>query len=505
MKLSELICYDEIVIQCHDYPDADTVASGFAVYEYLKTRVRNVSLVYSGEKEISKPNLTMMIEKLNIPISYVKELRKPKLLLTVDCVYGERNVSCFEAENYASIDHHTVNGEIRSSMYEIRENYGSCSSVVAKMLEEEGIDFNRNADVATALYYGLYMDTNGFSEISHPADRDLRDFADFDWMTINILRNTNLSLEELDIAGDALHSVTYCKEHRFAITQARPCDPNILGFISDLILQVEEVDICIVCCQATQHGIKLSVRSCINDMRADELAKKITEGIGNGGGHHQKSGGFIKSDLMGEVSDIVEFIKDKVHNAFESFEIYNADTLDASQFDMKPYVKLPQRLGYTLSTDIMPSGSKICIRTFEADLNVETSEDIYIMISQTGGIYPINREKFLKTYTTENENYVFEETPEYSPRIINLCSGCNDSLSGNLLEYAKACTSKSGASVLAVPIERNLKLYTKWDKQNYMVGVPGDYLAVRTDDLSDFYIIKKKIFEATYTDEKAGE
>ena len=38
-----------------------------------------------------------------------------------------------------------------------------------------------------------------------------------------------------------------------------------------------------------------------------------------------------------------------------------------------------------------------------------------------------------------------------------------------------------------------------------MVGVPGDYLAVRTDDLSDFYIIKKKIFEATYTDEKAGE
>ena len=31
MKLSELICYDEIVIQCHDYPDADTVASGFAV------------------------------------------------------------------------------------------------------------------------------------------------------------------------------------------------------------------------------------------------------------------------------------------------------------------------------------------------------------------------------------------------------------------------------------------------------------------------------------------
>lgn len=505
MRLSELICYDEIVIQCHDYPDADTVASGFAVYEYLKTRVKNVSLVYSGDKEITKPNLIMMIKSLGIPLAYVSKISKPQLLLTVDCVYGERNVSCFEAENYASIDHHTVNGEIKPLRYEIRENYGSCSSVVAKMLEEEGVDFNCNTNVATALYYGLYMDTNGFSEISHPADRDLRDFADFDVMLVQILKNTNLSLAELEIAGDALNSVIYCGDNRFAITEAKPCDPNILGFISDLILQVDGVDVCVVCCRVNHLGIKLSVRSCINDMRADELAKLITKGIGNGGGHHQKSGGFIKSELMGDCDNVIDYVKERAYMAFESFEIYNADSLDIKNFDLKHYKKLPQKVGYTLSTDIMPAKSRICIRTLEADLNIETSDDIYIMISATGGIYPIHKEKFLKTYIPVNEKYVFEDTPEYEPKIITHTATGDDVLCKNLMEYARACVSKSNAGVLAVPLKGSIKLYTKWDKVNYMSGEAGDYLAVRTDDLSDAYIIKGKIFERTYAPEIIGE
>ena len=36
MKLSELLHYDKIVIQCHDNPDPDTIASGYALYYYFK-------------------------------------------------------------------------------------------------------------------------------------------------------------------------------------------------------------------------------------------------------------------------------------------------------------------------------------------------------------------------------------------------------------------------------------------------------------------------------------
>lgn len=469
MKLNELLAFDNIVVQCHDYPDADTVAAGFAVSEYLKSNGKSVRLVYSGSARITKPNLVVMIERLSIPLEYVTELEKPQLLLTVDCVCGERNVTAFEAENYAAIDHHHVSEDVLPKLCEVRDNYGSCSSVVAKMLEAQGRDINENENVATALYYGLYMDTNGFSEISHPADRDLRDFAKCDNALIGLLRNTNLSLEELNIAGDALNSVEYVENYRLAVTKARPCDPNILGFISDLVLQVDKVLTCVVLCDVASHGTKLSVRSCTNDMRADELASAITKGIGNGGGHRMKAGGFIRSDLAGD-SDITELIKERACSAFDEFEILCADSLCPDDFDFMPYRKLRQTIGYTRSADIMPAGSKILIRTLEADLNVETSEDIYIMVSAEGGIYPIDRAKFEKTYEASDKPYSMENSGDYSPRIIFVVPEGAVSLSGELLKFAKQCTSREAAGIFAAKLKKNVKLYTKWDSENYMLG-----------------------------------
>lgn len=496
MELKDLLAFDDIVIQCHDFPDADSVATGFALFRYLTEREKKARLIYSGAKEITKPNLLLMIDKLGIPLEYVKNIDCPQLLVTVDCFFSEKNVTHFQAQNYAAIDHHSVKAA-PGGMVEIRSNYGSCSSLIAKMYEEEGISYNRDSDVATALYYGLYMDTNGFSEVCHPADRDLRDFAAYDMLLIQLLKNTNLSLDELNIAGDALNSVCYDDNYRFAITEAKPCDPNILGFISDLVLQVEGVDVCVVYSKAFQHGIKLSIRSCTNDMRADELAKIVTDGVGNGGGHFQKAGGFISGEGIG-TEDVKEFITARVTEAFERYEILNADNFDASGFDLKKYRKLPQMVGYTLSTDILPEGSKICIRTLEADFNIDTDPETYIMISQTGSIYPISKTKFINTYEPCGEAFSFENTPEYPPRIISVNAGNSESLVGSLLRYARTCRSKEEAIVLADRLDRHVKLYTKWDKVNYMSGQPGDYIAVREDDRSDVYIVSRRQFETIY-------
>ena len=72
MKLNELLEYDNIVIQCHNFPDADAVASRFGVYSYLCLRGKKPRLIYSGSQKISKPNMLLMIEKLEIPIEYVE-------------------------------------------------------------------------------------------------------------------------------------------------------------------------------------------------------------------------------------------------------------------------------------------------------------------------------------------------------------------------------------------------------------------------------------------------
>ena len=46
-----------VTIQCHDNPDADAIASGFALYKYFLSLGRQVQLVYAGRNQIHKSNL----------------------------------------------------------------------------------------------------------------------------------------------------------------------------------------------------------------------------------------------------------------------------------------------------------------------------------------------------------------------------------------------------------------------------------------------------------------
>ena len=85
MRLRELLPFDDIVIQCHDNPDADAIGSGYALYRYLRSEGKRVRLVYGGRSVIRKSNLRLMIDTLEVPIEHVEALEQPELLITVDC------------------------------------------------------------------------------------------------------------------------------------------------------------------------------------------------------------------------------------------------------------------------------------------------------------------------------------------------------------------------------------------------------------------------------------
>ena len=61
MMLEELLGYDRITIQCHDNPDADTIACGFGVYLYLKSKGKEPRLIYGGQNVIRKPDFPLYI------------------------------------------------------------------------------------------------------------------------------------------------------------------------------------------------------------------------------------------------------------------------------------------------------------------------------------------------------------------------------------------------------------------------------------------------------------
>lgn len=511
MRLKQLLDYDEIVVQCHDNPDADAIASGFGVYTYLKDHGKKVRFVYGGKYALQKSNLVLMVSELRIPIEYVESLKKPQLLVTVDCQYGEGNVTRFDADCVAVIDHHQVSGEL-PKLSEVRSNLGACATVVRELLRMEGVDINDDKKLSTALYYGLLTDTNNFTEISHPMDKDLRDDAVFEHSTITRFRNANLSLKELEIAGMALIGYDYNADYRYAIAEAKPCDPNVLGMISDLMLEVDAVDTCLVY-SILPFGVKISVRSCVKEVKASELAEVITEGIGSGGGHLEKAGGFIQMELlnkayqthckeMGAMEEepmlhldnkgINAFLKWQMDNYFEDIEIIYAKEHEIDLSDMKTYKKCKIPIGFVEASHILPIGSQVCVRTLEGDLDIEVQEDTYIMIGIQGEVYPTKKEKFDRSYEILNEPYQFEG--EYEPSIKDNVEGKNISL----IPYAKTCVATGEVYIDVKPLDHRVKVFTAWDEEKCMLGKEGDFLAVRKDDRHDIYIIEKNIFKRTY-------
>lgn len=501
------MAYDTIVVQCHDNPDADAIASGFGVYTYLKKQGKNVRFVYGGRYLIRKSNLVLMVSELKIPIEHVDTLEPPELLVTVDCQYSEGNVTVFEAGTVAVIDHHQISGEL-PALNEVRSNLGSCSTVVRELLRREGIDINEDTRLSTALYYGLLTDTNNFTELSHPLDRDLRDDAIIERSLIIRFRNANLSLEELEIAGMALINYHYDETYRYAVVTAKPCDPNILGMISDLVLEVDAVDTCLVYSVQT-FGVKLSVRSCIKEVKASELARFITKNIGSGGGHLEKAGGFIQIELLqGAYEDfcrrqgtapevdlgkaVSDFLKWRMDNYFDDVEIIRAADYAIDISRMLPYQKKKIPLGFVEADRVFPDGTRICVRTMEGDLDVQIHENLYIMIGVKGEVYPNDRAKFERSYRRMEEPYVFEG--EYEPVVRDVAEGKNISL----IPYAKACISTGETYIYVKELEHRVKVFTSWDNDKYMLGNEGDYLAVRKDDLHDIYVIEKDIFYKTY-------
>ncbi len=493
MKLNTLEKFSEIVVQVHDNPDADAVASGFAIYTYFKERGKKVRLIYGGRNKITKSNMRLMVDTLHIPIEHVKEMDKVELLVTVDCQYGEGNVTRFEAENIAMIDHHHT-GKESDDMAEVRSHIVSCATVCYDMLNDEGYDVNDNEELATALYYGLFMDSNELSEIRHPLERDMLDDLKINGALINRYTHANFTLDEMETAGIAMLRYNYDENKRLAVIKSKPCDPNVLGIIGDFVLQVDTIDICIIFNECL-GGFKLSVRSCIPDVTANDLVKFVVGEVGNGGGHLDKAGGFINQSKFVELYDdmsIDAYIFERVEKYYDTFDVYRTEQgVDISD-GFEVYIKKAIECGYVKSADLCPIGTELRIRTFEGDVVVVADEDIYLMIGYLGEVYPISKEKFLEKYTPIDE--VFKKDFQYTPTVRNTREG----KSYTLMSYALKCIRKTEAKIYAKSLVKPTKVFPKWNYDKYMQGMEGDFICCSYGDTKDIYIVNREIFYETY-------
>ena len=495
MKLSDLLTYRDIAIQCHNIPDADCLASGFGLYRYFEAMGRQPLFFYSGPA-ITKPNLLGMVEELHIPVQHLNNIKQwPGLLIMVDCQYGAGNVARVEAECVAVIDHHIQEQEL-PPLCLLQPWLSSCSTLVWDLLKQES--FLVDEKLATALHYGLFTDSNGFSEVRHPLDRDMWDTLIINERILKKLKLSNLSLVDLSQVSAALNDIAADKKFRFALLSAPPCDPNILGFISDLCMQVDIVDIVLAYSQQPNRDIKFSVRTSTREARASELAAWLAKDIGSGGGHREKAGGYIAYDKYKErfaEKSFYSYCQEVISDYCQTFRVL--DCLDSASLQdwpdvasMKNYQKLPVCLGFIPCSGLFEDGCELQLRMLEGDMNVRVNKDTILMIGVMGEVYPMERTVFERSYQILAAPY----TPRlyYAPTALNKNTGQRTSL----VEHARMCIGTGMDKVKALRLEENVKIFTRWDEDNYLSGAPGDWIVARSAD--DFYIVTSRVFEKIY-------
>lgn len=298
--LRKLLDYKNICIQCHNNPDADTIASAYGVHLYLQSKGVKSSIVYGGALPIKKSNMKTLIRECDVPVQRLDQVDMSQfdLLLLVDCQKGQGNVEAVEKEPVMIIDHHVRVVE-ENENYLIKSNYQSCSTLMYELLLEEAFPVKDHPGLVIALLYGLYTDTSCFADLFGKQDMQMREALFKDQPLFEQLAKSNMSVAELMVASDAMYNHYFDIDRGFAIVEALKCEQAVLGIIGDMVIQVDAVKMTFSYTEAGA-GYQISLRSCSEDLQVDKIAEFVCEGIGGGGGHKKKAGGRIVKSMMNE-------------------------------------------------------------------------------------------------------------------------------------------------------------------------------------------------------------
>lgn len=205
-----------------------------------------------------------------------------------------------------------------------------------------------------------------------------------------------------------------------------------------------------------------------------------------------------------EAEDATEYFLLRADAYFTECDVVEAATYATRNSDqmakMKEYEKALVTWAYVKTTDIVPKGVSLSVRTLENDsgVTVEAAEDIYIMIGCMGEVYQIQLEKFSASYeSSEKPLDMFIQMFEFIPAVERLDNHTYLPID----EMAKICYPKREAGIFAKQLEKRTRVFGK-TFSDYFVADPGDYLAVRKDDLQDIYVIRKEVFGRTYVEKE---
>lgn len=209
--IKQLKSADDVVILLHQFPDGDTVGSGYALYSaltHLGKRAR-VECAHAISKSMS-----YITDGVNFP------LFTPKTVVAVDVadakLLGDKNDEYPKID--LCIDHHESNTHFADNTYVDSTAAATCE-IIAEIIKTLCGEISKSQ--ATALYTGIATDTGCF-KFSNTTPQTFRTAADLvergvDTETINRIMFDTKTRARIQVEKEAMESIKYFADGKIAI------------------------------------------------------------------------------------------------------------------------------------------------------------------------------------------------------------------------------------------------------------------------------------------------
>ncbi|WP_121742583.1 DHH family phosphoesterase [Natronorubrum halophilum] len=313
---------DRLAVVMHDNPDPDAIASAVALVDIAEEVGVGADACYFGD--ISHQENRAMVNLLELDLrnlSPTDSLEEYDAFALVDHSRpGVNDQLPEELHVDIVIDHHPPRGPVPGDFVDLREHAGATSTVMTDYLDRFGLEPRRAT--ATALLYGIRIDTNDFTREVSPSDFDA---ASILWPHVDT--SVMSLIEQPTVEGETLETIARAIKNRIqrgsvaVASVGRVSNRDALPQAADQLLSMEGVETTLVF-GFREQMVFLSARSRAGDVDLGETLRDAFDRIGSAGGHADMAGAQLEIGILGsadhedEVESIVSVVEEVITNRF---------------------------------------------------------------------------------------------------------------------------------------------------------------------------------------------
>jgi len=357
---------EPIAVLTHDNPDPDAIASAVALVEIAAAAGVEARACYFGAIAHQENRALVNLLELDLhELSGPEALSEYGGIALVDHARPGVN-DPLEAGTRVDvvIDHHPTHGPDDAAFVDLRSEAGATGTLLTEYFEHLGVSMSQR--VATALLYGLRVDTDDFTrEVSagdFEAAATLVQMADHS--VLERVESPSLSGDTIDVLARAIE---HRQRHGLVLTTCvgEINDRDALSQAADRLLDLEDVTTTVVF-GITEETVYVSARARGAAIDLGETLRAAYGRLGSAGGHAEMAGAQLPIGMLVEPEEDnpVDIVETVLTEAF----------LEAIEASAAPALGGPALAGDGL-TFLRPDATATPWRRLDADENDAGGDD----------------------------------------------------------------------------------------------------------------------------------